>query len=133
MRSLPTVPAAPACTRQAFPAIDDEALSALLPGKAGLVQTKLSNRCVVYSLDGGNPLFFDPDGRGGLLPTVRPQPAAGSRLLVTGGWVRARTRSTAAAAWQGGASARRDARLSSGSPDFSPAARRCMRWRRCRS
>lgn len=28
-------------------------------------------RCVVYSLDGGNPLFFDPDGRGGLLPTVR--------------------------------------------------------------
>lgn len=26
--------------------------------------------CVVYSLEGGNPLFFDPDGRGGLLPTV---------------------------------------------------------------
>lgn len=31
---------------------------------------KLSNRCVVYSIEGGNPLFFDPDGRGGLLPTV---------------------------------------------------------------
>lgn len=54
-----------------FPAIDEEALSVLLPGKGGLVQTKLSNRCVVYGLDGGNPLLFDPDGRGGLQPTVR--------------------------------------------------------------
>ncbi|PRW32977.1 Eukaryotic translation initiation factor 2D [Chlorella sorokiniana] len=55
---------------KAFPAIAEEELSLLLPGKSGLVQTKLSNRCVVYSQEGGNPLFFDPDGRGGLLPTV---------------------------------------------------------------
>ncbi len=55
---------------QAFPAISEEQLGLLLPGKSGLVQTKLSNRCVVYSQEGGNPLFFDPDGRGGLLPTV---------------------------------------------------------------
>lgn len=56
---------------QAFPSVSEEELAALLPSKAGLVQTKLSNRCLLYSLDGSNPLFFDPDGRGGLLPTVR--------------------------------------------------------------
>ncbi|KAI7845764.1 hypothetical protein COHA_000678 [Chlorella ohadii] len=55
---------------KAFPAISEEQLGLLLPGKSGLVQTKLSNRCVVYSQEGGNPLFFDPDGPGGLLPTV---------------------------------------------------------------
>ncbi|EFN52364.1 hypothetical protein CHLNCDRAFT_138791 [Chlorella variabilis] len=55
---------------KAFPGLDEEQLGALLPGKGGLVQTKLSNRCLLYSLDGGNPLFFDPDGRGNLLPTV---------------------------------------------------------------
>ena len=65
------LPALPPCP-QAFPAVGEEQLAALLPGKSGLVQTKLSNRCVVYSAEGGNPLFFDPDGRGGLLPTVRP-------------------------------------------------------------
>lgn len=56
--------------QKAFPALGEEQLAALLPGKSGLVQTKLSNRCLVYSQDGGNPLFFDPDGRGNLLPTV---------------------------------------------------------------
>ncbi|KAL4422679.1 hypothetical protein ABPG75_008876 [Micractinium tetrahymenae] len=55
---------------KAFPSVTEEELGALLPSKQGLVQAKLSNRCVVYSLEGGNPLFFDPDGRGGLLPTV---------------------------------------------------------------
>lgn len=66
---------------QAFPAISEEQLGALLPGKGGLVQSKLSNRCVVYSLEGGSPLFFDPSGRGdGLLPTVR----------LRGGWQRLR-------------------------------------------
>ena len=49
----------------------EEQLGALLPGKSGLVLSKLSNRCIIYGVDGGNPLFFDPDGRGGLLPTVR--------------------------------------------------------------
>lgn len=66
------------CCLQAFPSIGEEQLALLLPGKSGLVQTKLSNRCVVYSQEGGNPLFFDPDGRGGLLPTVR---ALGGRLV----------------------------------------------------
>lgn len=61
---------------QCFPAINDEELTAaLLPGKSGVVMTKLSNRCIYYSLEGGNPLFFDPDGRGSLLPTVRLVPA----------------------------------------------------------
>lgn len=60
----------PCACLQAFPGLDEEQLGALLPGKGGLVQTKLSNRCLLYSLDGGNPLFFDPDGRGNLLPTV---------------------------------------------------------------
>jgi translation initiation factor 2D len=55
---------------KAFPSLSEEHLTALLPGKGGLVQTKLSNRCILYSLDGGSPLFFDPDGRGNLLPTV---------------------------------------------------------------
>ncbi|KAL4852879.1 Eukaryotic translation initiation factor 2D [Chlorella vulgaris] len=55
---------------KAFPSLSEEQLTALLPGKGGLVQTKLSNRCILYSLDGVSPLFFDPDGRGNLLPTV---------------------------------------------------------------
>jgi translation initiation factor 2D len=51
--------------------LKDDQLSSLLPGKAGIVQSKLSNRSVVYAIEGGNPMFFDPDGRGAvLLPTV---------------------------------------------------------------
>jgi hypothetical protein len=46
----------------------------LMPPKATIRQIKLNNRCLVYGVDGSNPLFFDLEGRGhagGLLPTVR--------------------------------------------------------------
>ena len=45
-------------------------LDELLPVKAAVTMTKLSNRTSVYSLAGsGNPLFFELD-HGGLYPTV---------------------------------------------------------------
>ena len=71
---------------QAFPSVSEEQLAALIPGKGGLVMSKLNNRAVVYSLDGGNPLFFDPDGRGGLLPTVSGGGGAPGVLSVWRAW-----------------------------------------------
>ena len=52
-------------------------LAALLPPKSTLALTKLSNRALAYGVEGGPPLFFDPDGRGALLPTVRGAAGAG--------------------------------------------------------
>lgn len=49
----------------------EEELGELFPPKSEVVLHKLSNRATVYSIQGGNPLFFDPEGRGDLLvPTV---------------------------------------------------------------
>ena len=53
-----------------FPTASADDLRLLLPAKADLTVAKLSNKAVVYSLVGGNPLFFEPEGRGELLPTV---------------------------------------------------------------
>ena len=79
---------------QAFPSLDEEQLGGLIPGKGGMVLTKLNNRALVYSLDGGNPLFFDPDGRGGLLPTV------GGRLVCFSHFAVPRRAATCAGALQ---------------------------------
>ncbi len=43
----------------------------LFPPKAEVVLHKLSNRAAMYGLQGGNPLFFDLEGRGEtLVPSV---------------------------------------------------------------
>jgi translation initiation factor 2D len=56
---------------KAFPSLSDDDRDALLPPKAAVAQLKLSTRAVAYALEGGNPLLFDPNGRGDkLLPTV---------------------------------------------------------------
>ena len=52
------------------PSYLDVQLDELLPVKAAVTMTKLSNRTSVYSLAGsGNPLFFELD-HGGIYPTV---------------------------------------------------------------
>lgn len=53
------------------PALSDEQLLDLLPNKSKLTINKMSNKSIVYSLEGGDPLFFDPSGHGDrLYPTV---------------------------------------------------------------
>lgn len=54
-----------------YPNLDEESRDLLLPPKAHITQSKLSNRTLVYGIEGGNPLFFDPTGHGDrYLPTV---------------------------------------------------------------
>ena len=54
-----------------FPDADEDAVAQLLPAKAEIALLKLSNRAACYTVNGGSPLFFDPDGRGDILaPTV---------------------------------------------------------------
>eukprot|EP00884_Botryococcus_braunii_P009146 jgi/Botrbrau1/18232/Bobra.53_1s0086.1 len=54
-----------------FPDVSEDRLGELFPAKCEVILHKLSNRATVYSIQGGNPLFFDPEGRGDLLvPTV---------------------------------------------------------------
>jgi translation initiation factor 2D len=54
-----------------YPDLDEESLNLLFPPKAQITQSKLSNRTLVYGIEGGNPLFFDPTGHGDrYLPTV---------------------------------------------------------------
>jgi hypothetical protein len=54
-----------------FPDADEDEVAQLLPAKAEIALLKLSNRAACYTVNGGSPLFFDPDGRGDILaPTV---------------------------------------------------------------
>ncbi|GAB4820011.1 hypothetical protein N2152v2_007057 [Parachlorella kessleri] len=53
-----------------YHSITEEDLSQILPAKATITLTKLNNRCQVYGVEGGSPLFFDPEARGALLPTI---------------------------------------------------------------
>lgn len=54
-----------------YPDLSEEHLNELIPGKADMTVHKLSNKTLAYSRTGGNPLFFDLEGRGDmLLPTV---------------------------------------------------------------
>ena len=68
-----------------YPQVPEAQLAALLPTKASLTMTKLTNRAVVWSMEGGNPLFFDPDGRGVVLPTVRHSLATAASQAVQAG------------------------------------------------
>ncbi|KAK9814155.1 hypothetical protein WJX72_001321 [[Myrmecia] bisecta] len=54
-----------------FPALSEDDLKKLIPSKGEISVLKLSNKAQAYSTTGGNPLFFDPAGRGdALVPTV---------------------------------------------------------------
>ncbi len=54
-----------------FPDANEDEVAQLLPAKAEIALLKLSNRAACYTVNGGSPLFFDPDGRGDILaPTV---------------------------------------------------------------
>ena len=55
-----------------FPSLTEEQMASLVPPKAVITQTKLSNRSIAYGTEEGTPLFFDPNGHGDkLFPTVR--------------------------------------------------------------
>lgn len=57
--------------RSSCPGLSDEQVQELLPNKCKLTISKMSNRAVVYGLEDGDPLFFDPSGHGDrVYPTV---------------------------------------------------------------
>ncbi|CAH2066750.1 unnamed protein product [Thlaspi arvense] len=54
-----------------FSLLTDELLDAILPPKVEVTVSKFQNRVLVYSIEGGCPMFFDIDGRGNeIFPTV---------------------------------------------------------------
>lgn len=54
-----------------YPGLDGEPMNVLFPPKASMFMSKLTCKAVVYGLEGGDPLFFDPTGfKDKLLPTV---------------------------------------------------------------
>ncbi|KAH0923136.1 hypothetical protein HID58_023154 [Brassica napus] len=53
-----------------FSLLTDELLDVILPPKVEITVSKFQNRVLVYSIEGGCPMFFDIDGRGNnILPT----------------------------------------------------------------
>jgi hypothetical protein len=44
----------------ALPALSDDDLDVAIPAKADVLMFKLSNRALVYAVDGRNPIAFDP-------------------------------------------------------------------------
>lgn len=48
----------------------EEEIGTIVPSKAPMTLLKLSNKAHVYMLDGGNPVAFDPEGRGELYPSL---------------------------------------------------------------
>ncbi|KFK41565.1 hypothetical protein AALP_AA2G145500 [Arabis alpina] len=54
-----------------FILLTDDLLDTILPPKVEITVSKFQNRVLVYSIEGGCPMFFDIDGRGNeILPTV---------------------------------------------------------------
>ena len=54
-----------------LPALSSSALDRLVPKKADVTVVKCANKALVYLVgEPAQPIFFDPDGRGGLFPTV---------------------------------------------------------------
>ncbi|KAG7651337.1 putative SUI1 domain, PUA domain, PUA-like superfamily, SUI1 domain superfamily, Pre-PUA protein [Arabidopsis thaliana] len=57
--------------RNRLPLLTDELLDTILPPKVEITLSKFQNRVIVYSIEGGCPMFFDIDGRGTeIFPTV---------------------------------------------------------------
>ncbi|CAI5523037.1 unnamed protein product [Closterium sp. Naga37s-1] len=57
--------------RDKFPGTTDEQLEAILPAKADVAVTRLTNRVLVYGLENGLPMLFDCNCRGNeIYPTV---------------------------------------------------------------
>lgn len=54
-----------------FPSASDADIDAILPPKTEITVAKLTNRALVYAVEGGPPMLFDVDGRGNeIFPTV---------------------------------------------------------------
>uniref|UniRef100_A0A1J3IAG1 Eukaryotic translation initiation factor 2D n=1 Tax=Noccaea caerulescens TaxID=107243 RepID=A0A1J3IAG1_NOCCA len=54
-----------------FILLTDDLLDSILPPKVEITVSKFQNRVLVYSIEGGCPMFFDIDGRGNeIFPTV---------------------------------------------------------------
>ena len=51
------------------PSVSDDDLNAILPAKADVQMVKMSNKALVFTVK-DQPLFFDPNGRGRVFPTV---------------------------------------------------------------
>jgi translation initiation factor 2D len=51
------------------PSVSEEDLNAILPSKADVQLVKMSNKAIVFTV-ANQPLFFDPDGKGHVFPTV---------------------------------------------------------------
>ena len=65
------------------PTVSDDDLNAILPSKADVQMVKMSNKAIVFTVK-DQPLFFDPNGRGRVFPTVYTMwafPAAFKSLL----------------------------------------------------
>ncbi|CAI9267143.1 unnamed protein product [Lactuca saligna] len=57
--------------KERFPAASDSDLDTLIPPKVEVTVSKHPNRVLIYSLEGGLPIFFDVDSRGTtIFPTV---------------------------------------------------------------
>lgn len=57
--------------RERFPNASDTDIDSLLPPKGEITVSKYPNRILVYTVEGGYPMFFDIDGRGTeMFPTV---------------------------------------------------------------
>jgi hypothetical protein len=44
----------------AMPTLSDADVDSVIPSKADVIMYKMSNRALVYAVDGRNPLVFDP-------------------------------------------------------------------------
>ena len=51
------------------PSVSDDDLNIILPAKADVQLVKMSNKALVFTVK-DQPLFFDPNGRGRVFPTV---------------------------------------------------------------
>jgi predicted ribosome-associated RNA-binding protein Tma20 len=61
------------------PSVSEEDLNTILAPKAEVMLVKMSNKAVVFTVN-GQPLFFDPHGRGGVAD-AHILPAATSNAL----------------------------------------------------
>ncbi|KAL6770629.1 hypothetical protein ACKKBF_B32020 [Auxenochlorella protothecoides x Auxenochlorella symbiontica] len=60
-----------AAAKKSCPSLSEDQLSDLFSSKTRITLSKLNNRSLVYGIEGGDPLFFDPTGHGDrLFPTV---------------------------------------------------------------
>ena len=57
----------------AMPTLSDEDVDSAIPSKADVIMYKMSNRALVYAVDGRNPLVFDPVRGGAAAQRAQPR------------------------------------------------------------